>query len=102
MPRFPLSSWSKARVILTQQVWAGETMQDNRVPCYSVKVEIPSEIGRPAATYYSVQADTQSAAVTAVMDLLPDTWEAVEATFTSVRQETVEALGLFPGVPRQI
>ncbi len=77
-------------------------MPGNRLPCYSVKVEIPSEVGRPAATYYLVQADSQPAAINAVKKALSGPCEAVEATLSLVRPETVEALGLHPGMPRRI
>ncbi|MPR13032.1 hypothetical protein [Microvirga tunisiensis] len=77
-------------------------MHDNRLPCYSVKVEIPNEVGRPAATYYLVRADSQTAAIKAVEQVLPGAWAAVEATLSLVRRETVEALDLHPGMPRQI
>jgi hypothetical protein len=77
-------------------------MQDNRVPCYSVKVEIPTEIGHPAISYYLVRADSQAAAIQAVEEILPGNWGAVEATLTAIRRETVEALDLRRGIPRQI
>jgi hypothetical protein len=77
-------------------------MHDNRVPCYSVNVEIPNEMGRPTVTFYLVRADTQGAAIAAVEEVLPGAWGAVEATLTAIRRETVEALDLRPGVPRQI
>jgi hypothetical protein len=77
-------------------------MHDNRVPCYSVKVEIPSDLGRPAISYYLVRADSQAAAIQAVEEILPGTWGAVEATLTAIRRETVEALDLRRGIPRQI
>ncbi len=77
-------------------------MQDNRVPCYSVKVEIPTELGHPAVSYFLVRVDSQAAAIQAVEEILPGTWGAVEATLTAIRKETVEALDLRRGIPRQI
>ena len=77
-------------------------MHDNRIPCYSVKVKSRNELGRAVTAYYLVRADSEIAAVKAVKAALPDTWEAVEASLTAVRPETVEALDLHPGVPRQI
>jgi hypothetical protein len=78
------------------------TLSNNRLPCYLVKVEGTNEIGRPTVTFYLVRADTQSAAIKAVEEVLPGTWGAVEASLTAIRRETVEALDLRPGAPRQI
>jgi hypothetical protein len=89
-------------VILNLSTEDGETtLSNNRVPCYLVKVEVSNEIGRPTVTFYLVRADTQSAAIKAVEEVLPGTWGAVEATLTAIRRETVEALDLRPGAPRQ-
>jgi hypothetical protein len=77
-------------------------MPDNRVSCYSVKVEIPNEVGWPAARFYLVSAGSQTTAITAVEGGIPGTWGAMGATLTAVRRETVKALDLRPGIPRPI
>ena len=82
-------------MILNLSTEDGETtLSNNRVPCYLVKVEVSNEIGRPTVTFYLVRADTQSAAIKAVEEVLPGTWGAVEATLTAIRRKTVEALDL--------
>jgi hypothetical protein len=77
-------------------------MHDNRVSCYPVKVEIPNEVGWPAVRSYLVSAGSQTTAIKVVKGVLPGTWGAIGATLTAVRQETVEALDLRPGIPRPI
>jgi hypothetical protein len=78
------------------------TTHGNRIRCYSVKVESPTEIGRPVTAYYLVRSASQTAAISAVEAALTGSWQAVEATLTAVRHETVEALDLRPNLPRRI
>ena len=77
-------------------------MQDNRVLCYSVKVEIPSEAGQPESLYYLVRTSSEAAAIDAVKEALPSEWRVAAVNPTAVRPETVEYLDLRPGVPRLI
>ncbi len=58
--------------------------------------------GQPAISYYLVRAASQAAAIQAVEEILPGGWGAIEATLTAIRKETVKALDLRRGVPRQI
>jgi hypothetical protein len=80
----------------------GPLVSDNRVSCYSVKVEIPNEIGRSESTYYLIRTDSEVSAISVVQEGLPKLWKAVEVNLTAIRKETVEALDLRPGIPRQI
>ena len=77
-------------------------MRDDRVLCYSVKVEIPSETGRPESVYYMVRTSSEAAAIDAVKGAIPSEWRVVAVNPAAVRTETVEYLDLRPGVPRQI
>ncbi len=77
-------------------------MQDNRVLCYSVKVEIPSETGQPESVYYLVRTSSETAAIDAVKEAMSNEWSVTAINPTAVRTETVEYLDLRPGVPRLI
>jgi hypothetical protein len=77
-------------------------MQNNRVLCYSIKVEIPTEAGQRDVTYYLVRTSSEQAALSAIREHLPANWQVAEINPAAVRTETVEALGLLPGVPHQI
>jgi hypothetical protein len=66
------SSRGERGVILNRPIEDGETtLSDNKVSCYSVKVEIRYEVGRPTVTFDLVPANTQSAAIKAVEEVLP-------------------------------
>jgi hypothetical protein len=72
------------------------------VLCYSVKVAIPNEGNQSEIAYYLVRAGSEKAALDAILECLPVDWRVAEIHPAAVRPETVDALGLFPGVPRQI
>jgi hypothetical protein len=71
-----------------------------KIPCYSVKVEIPNQLGGSDITYYLVRTDSEALAISAVQKILPELWKAVKANQTALRKETAEALDLRPGIPR--
>jgi len=77
-------------------------MQNNRVLCYSVKVEIPSETRQSASVYNLVRTNSEAAATDAIEEATPSEWRVAVADPTAVRTETVEYLDLRLGAPRQI
>jgi hypothetical protein len=54
-------------------------MQDNRVLCYSVKVEVPSETGQSASVYNLVRTNSETAATDAIEEATPSEWRVAAA-----------------------